>query len=201
MLGASAALALSGIPFKGPIGAARVGYANGKYLLNPGFKDTKASQLDLVVAGTQDAVLMVESEAQMLSESVMLGAVVYGHEQMQAAIKAIRELAAKAAKPAWDWKATEVDAELAQGRVQHGRCGAREGLPRSSRSRRVTRAWARSRRRSSKALAGGETPKYDARAVSDELGRLEYAIVRRRIIDGKPAHRRPRHAHGAQDHG
>src|SRR5512137_2456853 len=112
MLGASAALALSGIPFRGPIGAAKVGYRDGQYLLNPTTKDLQTSKLDLVVAGTADAVLMVESEAQMLSEEVMLGAVVFGHEQMQVAIKAIKELAAAAGKPAWDWQPAAVPAEL-----------------------------------------------------------------------------------------
>jgi len=112
MLGASAALALSGIPFKGPIGAARVGYVDGQYVLNPALSVLKTSKLDLVVAGTADAVLMVESEAKILPEDVMLGAVVYGHEQMQVAIKAIRELAAEAGKPAWAWTAPELDKEL-----------------------------------------------------------------------------------------
>jgi polyribonucleotide nucleotidyltransferase len=104
MLGASAALSLAGIPFKGPIGAARVGYANGKYLLNPTVTELKTSDLDLVVAGTSNAVLMVESEAKLLSEEVMLGAVVFGHQQMQVAIRAIAELANEAAKPSWDWQ-------------------------------------------------------------------------------------------------
>ncbi len=94
LIGASAAVALTGMPFGGPIGAARVGYINGQYLLNPSHSELKTSQLDLVVAGTENAVLMVESEAQELSEEVMLGAVVFGHEQMQAAIRAIREPAA-----------------------------------------------------------------------------------------------------------
>ena len=94
LLGASAALALSGIPFSGPIGATRVGYKDGRYLLNPTAPELAASQLHLVVAGTEHAVLMVESEAKGLSEEVMLGAVVFGHEQMQIAIRAIRELAA-----------------------------------------------------------------------------------------------------------
>jgi len=102
MIGASAALALSGAPFNGPIGAARVGYKDGKYLLNPTASELKASDLHLVVAGTKDGVMMVESEADQLSEDVMLGAVVYGHEQMQAAINAIEELAEVAGKPAWD---------------------------------------------------------------------------------------------------
>ena len=112
MLGASAALCLSGMPFKGPIGAARVGYRDGKYLLNPTTKDMLTSDLDLVVAGTADAVLMVESEAERLSEAVMLGAVVHGHEQMQVAIRAIKELAAEAGKPAWNWAAPAADAAL-----------------------------------------------------------------------------------------
>jgi polyribonucleotide nucleotidyltransferase len=105
LLGASAALSLAGIPFKGPIGAARVGYANGQYLLNPTHTELKTSDLDLVVAGTSGAVLMVESEAKLLSEDVMLGAVMFGHQQMQVAIRAIAELASEAAKPSWDWKA------------------------------------------------------------------------------------------------
>lgn len=103
MLGASAALALSGIPFNGPIGAARVGYANGQYLLNPSVSQLKTSELDLVVAGTDKAVLMVESEARELAEEIMLGAVVFGHDQMQVAIQAICELAQEAGKPRWDW--------------------------------------------------------------------------------------------------
>ena len=105
MLGASAALSLAGIPFRGPIGAARVGYANGQYLLNPSATELKTSELDLVVAGTAGAVLMVESEAKLLSEDVMLGAVMFGHKQMQVAIQAIAELATQAAKPSWDWQA------------------------------------------------------------------------------------------------
>ncbi|HEU4612061.1 MAG TPA: polyribonucleotide nucleotidyltransferase, partial [Kofleriaceae bacterium] len=104
MIGASAALSLAGIPFKGPIGAARVGYANGKYLLNPTATELKTSDLDLVVAGTANAVLMVESEAKLLSEEVMLGAVVFGHQQMQVVIRSIAELATEAAKPSWDWQ-------------------------------------------------------------------------------------------------
>src|SRR4051812_18640116 len=103
MIGASAALALSGIPFNGPIGAARVGFANGEYLLNPTATELETSQLDLVVAGTQQAVLMVESEANELSEDVMLGAVVFGHEQMQTVIEAIHQLADEVNNPVWDW--------------------------------------------------------------------------------------------------
>lgn len=114
LLGASAALAISGIPFNGPIGAARVGYRDGEYLLNPSQYDLDESALDLVVAGTEKAVLMVESEADELSEAVMLGAVTYGHEQMQIAIQAIQAFAAEAAKPAWDWQAPSKDEDLIQ---------------------------------------------------------------------------------------
>ena len=99
MIGASAALAISGMPFAGPIGAVKVGYTDGKYLLNPGVAALSDSELELVVAGTKDAVLMVESEANCLSEDVMLGAVMFGHEQMQVAIDAISELAAEVGKP------------------------------------------------------------------------------------------------------
>jgi polyribonucleotide nucleotidyltransferase len=103
LLGASAALAISGLPFQGPIGAARVGYIDGQYVLNPAHSQLENSALDLVVAGTDSAVLMVESEASELSEEVMLGAVVHGHQQMQVAVQAIKEFAQQAAKPAWDW--------------------------------------------------------------------------------------------------
>ena len=112
MIGASAALTLSGVPFMGPIGAARVGYRDGQYLLNPGMKDLATSQLDLVVAGTEGAVLMVESEAHELSEEVMLGAVMFGHEKMQTVIKAIKEMAAEVGKPKWNWQASAKDAAL-----------------------------------------------------------------------------------------
>src|SRR5262245_61191685 len=105
MIGVSAALALSGIPFNGPIGAARVGYVNGEYVINPTMSQLKESKLNLVVAGTEQGVMMVESEALELPEDVMLGGVVHGHEQMQAAIQAIHELAEVAGKPAWEWQA------------------------------------------------------------------------------------------------
>jgi polyribonucleotide nucleotidyltransferase len=112
LIGASAALTLSGAPFKGPIGAARVGYVNGEYVLNPSTSELEGSELDLVVAGTAGAVLMVESEANLLSEDVMLGAVVFGHKQMQAAIQAIGELASEAGKPSWDWQPPARDESL-----------------------------------------------------------------------------------------
>jgi len=103
MIGASAALCVAGVPFNGPIGAARVGYANGQYILNPTVEQLKTSQMDLVVAGTETAVLMVESEAQQLSEEIMLGAVVYGHEQMKAVIDAIHDLVRDGGKPEVEW--------------------------------------------------------------------------------------------------
>jgi polyribonucleotide nucleotidyltransferase len=112
MIATSAALSISGIPFNGPIGAARVGYINGEYVLNPGQTQLKDSQMDLVVAGTEAAVLMVESEAQQLSEEIMLGAVVFGHEQGNIAINAIHELVRDAGKPAWDWKPPAKDEAL-----------------------------------------------------------------------------------------
>jgi polyribonucleotide nucleotidyltransferase len=185
MLGASAAIALSGIPFKGPIGAARVGYIDGKYALNPTQADLKTSQLDLVVAGTADAVLMVESEAKMLPEDVMLGAVVFGHEQMQVAIKAIKELAAEAGKPAWDWAPPAEDAALvaavaAQAESELGKAySITEKQARYARVGEIKKA-------AIEALASGETPQFGARKVADEIGRLEYNIVRRRILAGEP---------------
>ncbi|MFZ5463437.1 MAG: polyribonucleotide nucleotidyltransferase, partial [Pseudomonadota bacterium] len=112
MIGASAALAISGIPFNGPIGACRVGYENGQYILNPTATQLKTSQMNLVVAGTEAAVLMVESEALELPEDVMLGAVVFGHQQMRAAIKAINELVEEAGKPEWDWQPPARDEAL-----------------------------------------------------------------------------------------
>ncbi|MFM8757952.1 MAG: polyribonucleotide nucleotidyltransferase, partial [Methylophilaceae bacterium] len=107
IIGASAALAISGIPFYGPLGAARVGYINGEYVLNPSASQMKETELDLVVAATADAVMMVESEAKELPEDVMLGSVVFGHEQIQAVVDLINELAAEVGKEPWDWTPPE----------------------------------------------------------------------------------------------
>ncbi|HET9123071.1 MAG TPA: polyribonucleotide nucleotidyltransferase, partial [Acidiferrobacteraceae bacterium] len=126
IIGASAALSLSGMPFNGPVGAARVGYRDGQYVLNPNISELADSALNLVVAGTQKAVLMVESEAQQLSEEVMLGAVLFGHQQMQAAIDAIRALAAEAGVTSWNWKAPEKDESLAQRVAAAGESQIRE---------------------------------------------------------------------------
>jgi polyribonucleotide nucleotidyltransferase len=175
LLGASAALLIAGVPFNGPIGAARVGYKDGKYLLNPTRKELEQSQLDLVVAGTQPAVLMVESEAQVLSEDVMLGAVVFGHEQMQVAIKAIRELAADAGKPRWDWKAPAAEAESTLS----------DAYRITEKTQRTTRL-AEIKKDLVAALAGSESAKWKPDAVVNELFRLESRIVRERILEGEP---------------
>ena len=183
MLGASAALALSGIPFGGPIGGARVGYRDGAYVLNPTGKELQESLLDLVVAGTADAVLMVESEAKMLSEEAMLGAVVFGHEQMQVAIKAINELVAEAGKPAWDWKAAEEDGELAAAVAKLAEADLGEAYKITEKQQRYGRV-GEIKQAVVAALAGGDAPKYDAKKVAVALGTLEYNLVRRRVLAG-----------------
>jgi polyribonucleotide nucleotidyltransferase len=185
MLGASAALAISGIPFRGPIGAAKVGYRDGQYLLNPTAKDLQTSRLDLVVAGTADAVLMVESEAQMLSEDVMLGAVVFGHEQMQVAINAIRELAAQAGKPAWDWAPAAVNADLVAAVAAQAAAALGEAYSITEKQTRYARV-GEIKKATVEALAGGDAPQFEARKVADQIGQLEYEIVRRRILAGEP---------------
>ncbi|MEM7764669.1 MAG: polyribonucleotide nucleotidyltransferase [Pseudomonadota bacterium] len=185
LIGASAALAISGMPFQGPIGAARVGYVDGEYLLNPGASALATSKLDLVVAGTKDAVLMVESEAECLPEDVMLGAVVFGHQQMQVAIDAINELAAEVATPSWEWEAPATDETLAAKVAELGTAGMTEAYQ-------VTEKQARQEKvREVKgavleALAGGDDPAYDAEAVSGALSKLEKTVVRGRVIDGHP---------------
>ena len=184
MLGASAALALSGIPFKGPIGAARVGYRDGQYLLNPTQKDLQGSKLDLVVAGTADAVLMVESEAKVLPEDVMLGAVVFGHEQMQVAIRAIRELAAEGGKPAWTWSPPAADTALAQAVAAQAESQLGQAYTITEKQARYARI-GEIKQATVTALASGDSPQFDKRKVGDEIGRLEYDIVRRRIIAGE----------------
>lgn len=186
LLGASAALALSGVPFQGPIGAAKVGYKDGQYILNPTAPQLKDSKLDLVVAGTAEAVLMVESEAEGLSEDVMLGAVVFGHEQMQAAIKVINELKAEAGKPAWTWQPAATNAALESAvaaQAEAALTAAYQTIEKQSRQIKVGEAKAAALL----ALAGGDAPAaYDADDVSKTLADLEYRIVRRRILEGQP---------------
>ncbi len=185
MLGASAALCIAGVPFKGPIAGARVGYRNGDYLLNPSRPDQAESDLDLVVAGTEHAVLMVESEASGLPESVMLGAVVYGHTQMQVAIKAIRELAAEAGKPRWDWQPAATEAALVQAVAAAAEARMSEAYRITEKQQRYARIGA-IKSEVKEALAGGEAPKWTAEQVDDELFKLESRIVRERILAGQP---------------
>ena len=185
LLGASAALMIAGLPFNGPIGAARVGYRDGKYLLNPTRADQATSQLELVVAGTQPAVLMVESEAQILSEEVMLGAVVFGHEQMQIAIQNIRELAAQAGKPKWDWKPPAFEAPLAaavSARAEASLSAAYRITEKTQRTARLSEI----KKDLTTALTDVEPDKWKGDAVVSELFKLESRIVRDRILAGEP---------------
>jgi polyribonucleotide nucleotidyltransferase len=184
MIGASAALALSGLPFNGPIGAARVGFRDGDLLLNPTSSELKQSDLDLVVAGTRNAVLMVESEANRLPEQTMLEAVMFGHEQFQAVINMIEELATEAGKAAWDWQAPEEDVGLAQ--KVRAQCESELGdayriadkLERQDRVAEIRQALVEQ-------LVTGEegTPALDK--VLGAFGKLEKEIVRGRIIGGE----------------
>ena len=185
LLGASAALSIAGVPFKGPIGAARVGYKDGRYLLNPTAKELAGSQLHLVVAGTQQAVLMVESQAAGLSEEVMLGAVVFGHTEMQVAIKAINELVKEAGKPRWDWKPAEGSAELAALVKGAAEAKLREAYTITEKQARYGRI-KEIKAEVTAALTAGDTPKWTADPVDDQLFKLESDIVRQRIIAGEP---------------
>jgi polyribonucleotide nucleotidyltransferase len=185
LLGASAALALSGLPFSGPIGAARVGYKDGQYILNPTAQQLTESDLHLVVAGTQAAVLMVESEAKGLSEEVMLGSVVFGHQQMQVAIKAINELVAKAGKPKWNWQPPAQHAELASTLALHAQAALSEAYSITTKSSRVARL-SEIKQQTVAALAGGDAPKFTEEQVESELFKLESNIVRQRVLNGEP---------------
>jgi len=185
LLGASAAVALSGVPFSGPIGAARVGYRNGQYLLNPTRQELKSSQLDLVVAGTERAVLMVESEAQELAEAVMLGAVVFGHEQMQIAIRAIQELVVEAGVQPWDWQPAVADAALAQAL----RAAAERDLTEAYQiAEKLTRQQRVSALRSQviTQLTAQEPERWSAQRIENAFSALESEIVRGRVLAGQP---------------
>ncbi|MGS1007111.1 polyribonucleotide nucleotidyltransferase [Achromobacter anxifer] len=189
MIGASAALAISGIPFNGPIGAARVGYIDGQYAINPTASQLKSSKLDLVVAGTENAVLMVESEADQLSEEIMLGGVVYGHQQMQAVINAIHELVKDAGKPNWDWQAPAKDEALiaaVTSAAQEGLNAAyqiREKQARTAKLREVS-ADVSAKLAAAAAEKGESLP--DAVTVDNIMFSLESAIVRGQILNGEP---------------
>ena len=185
LIGSSAALALSGAPFDGPIGAARVGHKDGQYLLNPTVSELKESKLDLVVAGTAGAVLMVESEAQELSEDVMLGAVVFGHQQMQVAIAAINELVAEGGKPKWDWQPPAKNEGLvaalrnAVGGQLSGAFQVRDKLERKDAISKVK-----------KAIIEALKPEAEANAwhpgeLSKEFGEQEYQTMRNSVLSTK----------------
>ena len=189
MIGASAALAIAGLPFNGPIGAARVGYVDGQYVLNPSATEMESSKLDLVVAGTDQAVLMVESEAHELPEDVMLGAVMFGHEQMQTAIDAIHELVAMGGKPEWDWKPVAKDEALI------ARIGALAEAPmveayksrnkqeRTHKVREVEESVA-AKVAEEAVAAGADAP--DANTVNNILFDIQSRIVRGQILSGEP---------------
>jgi polyribonucleotide nucleotidyltransferase len=184
LIGASAALSLSGMPFKGPIGAGRVGYIDGDYVLNPLNSQLTDSKLNLVVAGTEKAVLMVESEAYELSEETMLGAVLYGHEQMQSVIQAIQALTAEAGKPAWDWQPPATDENLVAAVAERAEGPVTEAYNTPEKTARQTRL-GEIRGEVTEALAGGETPQFEAGAVAGALKDLEKGIVRGRILAGE----------------
>jgi len=182
LIGASAAMSISGLPFSGPVGAARVGYIDGNYVLNPTTEQMEASQLDLVVAGTESAVLMVESEAKELSEEVMLGSVVFGHEQQQVVINAIRELAAEVNTPAMEWVAPEentalLDAVAAAGSDRiTGAYTIADKLERYSAMGDVKSALVEE-------LASDDG--YSADEIKGAVGKIEKKIVRGRILSGE----------------
>jgi len=185
MIGTSAALAISGIPFNGPIGAARVGYTDAAgYILNPGYKKLSESELDMVVAGTKDAVLMVESEAKELPEDIMLGAVLFAHRELQVVIAAISALAADAGKPRWDWQAP------AENRGLQDRVVAAVG-PQIGEAYRITEKQQRYarldelRQLAIEKIAGDEAG-FNDKDVADMFGKLEKKVVRNRVLNGEP---------------
>ncbi|MFH1496099.1 MAG: polyribonucleotide nucleotidyltransferase [Pseudomonadota bacterium] len=185
MLGASAALAISGIPFDGPIGAARVGYIDGNYVLNPTATEMKTTQLDLVVAGTDTAVLMVESEAQQLSEEVMLGAVVFGHDHLLAAINAINELAEEVAAEAWEWTAPEKDAELVAKIAELAEADVRKAYQIKQKQARYAQV-DEIRSRVVVAVSGDGADSDRINHIKNLFQDLEAKIVRGQILDGEP---------------
>lgn len=184
MIGASAALAISGLPFQGPIAAARVGYKDGVYLLNPGGNALAESELDLIVAGTKDAVLMVESEAKELSEDVMGGAISFGHEMMKSVVSLIEELASEAGKPSWDWQQPEANLSLNEqiaGLVKEDIINAYQIKDKQNRSERLSQI----RERLVDELVTEES-EIDADEAIDCMADLEKFIVRDRILSGEP---------------
>ena len=183
LIAASAALAVSGIPFSGPVGAARVGYTNGQYLLNPTRTEQTTSELDLIVAGTQAAVLMVESEANQLSEEIMLGAVVFGHEQMQTAINAINDLVREAGKPEWNWQPAPKDEPLIAKITALAEGPLREAYQIRQKSARSEKLKATTKEVLAKLAQDGEV---DEVAVGNIMFEIEAKIVRSQILNGEP---------------
>lgn len=185
MIGASAAVMLAGVPFNGPIGAARVGFQDGQYLLNPSEEELKTSKLDLVVSGTSQAVLMVESEAQELPEEVMLGAVVFGHQAMQPVIEAIISLAEEAGKPEWDWQAAERDEGLIARLNALAETKLREAYRIRSKQARSSRVNEIAAEVKAELIAPDASPDF-VNHVKSLLSELEARIVRSQILDGEP---------------
>jgi len=185
MIGANAALVLSGVPFNGPVGTARVGYRDGQYLLNPGMKDLETSQLDLVVAGTEKAVLMVESEAKQLPEDVMLGAVMFGHEQMQSVIKAINELARDAGSQKWSWTPPVEDSALKNSVQSAFGATINDAYQVPEKGARQDRL-AQIRDQALAKFAPEGSPDGTGEKVSKIVGDIEYRTVRDRVLSGQP---------------
>ena len=185
MIGTSAALAISGVPFQGPLGAARVGYKDGNYLLNPGYAALEESQLNMTVAGTESAVLMVESEAKELSEDEMLGAVLFGHQEMQSIIAAVKDLAAQAGKPAWDWQAEATDETLLEKVSSTVKAQLGTAYQVSDKMDRQSQV-AEIRRSAVEQLAGGEAAEYSEDDVADIFAKVEKNLVRERVLNGEP---------------
>jgi len=185
LLGASAACSISGLPFSGPVGAARVGYIDGEYVLNPDSGQLETSDLNLVVAGTAKAVLMVESEAKELPEDIMLGSVVFGHQQMQAAITAINELAAEVNTPAWEWQAAVSNEDLAKALADASASAFGEAYQIADKQARYARLDA-IRAETSGKLVSDEDGGPSAEEVRGAMDKLEKTIVRSRIIEGEP---------------
>lgn len=185
LIGTSAALAISGVPFSGPVGAARVGYTAEKgYILNPSYSQLETSALDMVVAGTGEAVLMVESEAQELTEDQMLGAVLYAHQEMQAVIKVISELASEVGKPTWDWQPAEENTELLGAVADNFKAAVGEAYRITDKAERYGRM-GEIKEQAVTQLATEETG-FDAGDISAAISKLEKNIVRQRILNGEP---------------
>ena len=184
MIGASAALAISGVPFHGPIGAARVGYQDGIYLLNPGHEAVKQSELDLVVAGTHDAILMVESQASELSEEIMLGAVLFGHEMMKSVITAINELAAEACTARWDWSPAEENVSLRSRVLDVATTPLNAAYQLKDKQQRYAELDVARKGLIDSLTAENES--WTADVIGKEIQALESQLVRNRILEGEP---------------